>query len=210
MTQAQANRLAGLTLPVRLLQLLAGLFLFGFATALMIRGGIGIAPWDVLAQGVSRRSGLAFGLVTNLIGVAVLLLWWPLRQKPGLGTVLNALLIGPCAQFGLWLVPAATTLPGQVALFATGLILLAVATGMYIGAHFGPGPRDGLMTGLNARTGQPIWQVRTLLEASVLAVGWWLGGNAGWGTLAFALLIGPLCGFTMPLFSHPPRPVPAR
>ncbi|KAF1685520.1 hypothetical protein B1992_12085 [Pseudoxanthomonas broegbernensis] len=210
MPESSAQAVPPVRLPARLLQLLLGLFLFGIASSLMIRGGIGIAPWDVLAQGVSIRSGLAFGLVTNLVGIAVLLLWWPLRQKPGLGTVLNALLIGPSAQWGLWLIPAATTPAGRLSLFTAGLVLLAVGTGLYIGAHFGPGPRDGLMTGLNARTGQPIWRVRTLLETSVLAVGWWLGGDVGWGTLAFALLIGPLCGIALPLFDRGPRPAQAR
>ncbi len=187
---------------LRLVQLLLGLFLFGIASALMIRAGIGIAPWDVLSQGIALRSGASFGLVTNLVGVAVLLMWLPLRQKPGLGTLLNVLLIGPSAQLGLWLLPAATGLAWQLLLFSAGLLLLAIATGLYIGARFGPGPRDGLMTGLHARSGWPIWKVRTLIEASALLVGAWLGGNIGVGTLAFALLIGPLCGLTLPLFDR--------
>lgn len=189
---------------VRLAQLLLGLFLFGIASALMIRAGIGIAPWDVLSQGISLRSGLPFGLVTNLVGVAVLVMWLPIRQKPGLGTVLNVLLIGPSAQLGLNLLPAANGLLWQLLLFTCGLLLLAIATGLYIGARFGPGPRDGLMTGLHARSGWAIWKVRSLIEASVLVVGWWLGGNVGLGTLAFALLIGPLCGITLPLFDRRP------
>lgn len=198
-----------LILVSRLLQLLLGLFLFGIASSLMIRAGIGIAPWDVLSQGIALRSGWGFGLITNLVGVCVLLMWLPLRQKPGLGTVLNVLLIGPSAQLGLNLLPAAQDLLWQLLLFAAGLVLLAVATGLYIGARFGPGPRDGLMTGLHARTGWAIWKVRTLIEACALAVGWWLGGNVGWGTLAFALLIGPLCGITLPLFDRHPRPTAA-
>ncbi|MEN5209826.1 hypothetical protein ABE493_17125 [Stenotrophomonas terrae] len=198
-----------LNLVSRLLQLLLGLFLFGIASALMIRAGIGIAPWDVLSQGIALRSGWGFGLVTNIVGVCVLLMWLPLRQKPGLGTVLNVLLIGPSAQLGLNLLPAAHGLQWQLLLFAAGLLLLAIATGLYIGARFGPGPRDGLMTGLHARTGWPIWKVRSLIEASALAVGWSLGGNVGWGTLAFALLIGPLCGITLPLFDRQRRAVVA-
>lgn len=186
----------------RLLQLLVGLFLFGIASSLMIRAGIGIAPWDVLSQGISLRSGWSFGLITNLVGVAVLLMWLPLRQMPGLGTALNVLLIGPSAQLGLWFLPPVSGLLWQVLVFVSGLLLLAVATGLYIGANFGPGPRDGLMTGLHARTGWAIWKVRTLIEATALAVGWWLGGNVGLGTLAFALLIGPLCGITLPLFDR--------
>lgn len=187
---------------LRLLQLLLGLFLFGIASALMIRACIGIAPWDVLAQGISLRSGWAFGLVTNLVGIAVLLAWLPLRQRPGLGTVLNVLLIGPSAQLGLAVLPVVHGIGWQLLVFAAGLLLLAIGTGLYIGARFGPGPRDGLMTGLHARTSWAIWKVRTVIEASALAAGWWLGGNVGWGTLAFALLIGPLCGITLPLFDH--------
>ena len=194
-----------LHLVPRLLQLLLGLFLFGIASSLMIRAGIGIAPWDVLSQGIALRSGWGFGVITNIVGACVLLMWVPLRQKPGLGTVLNVLLIGPSAQLGLNLLPPVQGLPWQLSLYAAGLVLLAVATGLYIGARFGPGPRDGLMTGLHARTGWAIWKVRTLIETCALAVGWWLGGNVGWGTLAFAVLIGPLCGITLPLFDHQPR-----
>lgn len=197
----------------RLSRLLSGLFCYGIGISLMVRAGIGVAPWDVLTQGVSLQSGLSFGLVTNLIGIGVLVLWLPLRQKPGLGTLLNVLLIGPSAQLGLWLLPDIHGALPQSAVFASGLVLLAIATGLYIGAQFGAGPRDGLMTGLHARTGIPIWLVRTLIESVVLAIGWWLGGNVGWGTLAFALLIGPLCGITLPLFagrarSPAPRPIP--
>ncbi|MET0807254.1 MAG: hypothetical protein ABWX93_00690, partial [Pseudoxanthomonas sp.] len=151
----------------RLGQLVFGLFLYGIGISLMVRAGIGIAPWDVLTQGLSKQTGLAFGTLTNLIGLAVLLLWVPLRQKPGLGTVLNVLLIGPSAQFGLWLFPEFRGLWQQVPAFLAGLCVLALATGMYIGAAFGPGPRDGLMTGLHRRSGWPIGRVRTLIEAAV-------------------------------------------
>lgn len=182
-------------------QLLVGLFLYGIAIALMIRAGIGVSPWDVLAQGVSLRTGIPFGLVTNLVGLAVLAFWIPLRQRPGLGTVLNVLLVGPSAQLGLWLIPQQTVLWVQVLVFAAGLLLLAVATGLYIGPKLGPGPRDGLMTGLHARTGRPIWAVRTAIEVTVLVIGWFLGGDVGVGTLAFALLVGPLCSLTLPFFA---------
>jgi uncharacterized membrane protein YczE len=188
----------------RFLQLLLGLFLYGIGISLMVRAGVGIAPWDVLTQGLSKQSGLSFGLLTNLIGLAVLLLWIPIRQKPGLGTVLNVLLIGPSAQFGLWLFPQFEGLWQQIPAFAAGLAVLAVATGMYIGAKFGPGPRDGLMTGLHRRTGWPIAAVRTGIEASVLVAGWSMGGDAGWGTLAFALVIGPMCAVTMRWFAAEP------
>jgi len=193
------------SLPLRLLQLLLGLFLYGFGAAVMIRAAIGVAPWDVLSQGIALQTPLSFGVATNVIGALVLLLWWPIRQKPGLGTVLNVLLIGPSAQFGLWLLPEVHGLGWQIPMFLCGLLLV---TGLYIGARFGPGPRDGLMTGLHARTGWPIWIVRSAIEGTVLLIGWWLGGNVGVGTLAFALLIGPLCGITLPLFGIR-KPAPA-
>jgi uncharacterized membrane protein YczE len=190
-----------LLLTRRIVQLLIGLFLYGIAISMMVRAGIGVSPWDVLAQGLSLKSGIPFGLITNIVGLVVLLFWIPLRQRPGLGTVLNVLLIGPAAQLGLWLIPQQTEPWVQVVLFTGGLLLLAVATGLYIGPRLGPGPRDGLMTGLHARTGWPIWSVRTGIEISVLIIGWILGGNVGIGTLAFALLIGPLCSLTLPLFA---------
>lgn len=194
----------------RLGQLLVGLFLYGIAIALMVRAGIGVSPWDVLAQGVSYKTGIPFGLVTNLVGLVVLAFWIPLRQRPGLGTVLNVLLVGPSAQLGLWIIPQQTVLWAQVLVFVAGLLLLAVATGLYIGPKLGPGPRDGLMTGLHARTGRPIWAVRTAIEVTVLIIGWFLGGNVGVGTLAFALLVGPLCSLTLPFFAiRMPEPAPA-
>ncbi|WP_182657604.1 YczE/YyaS/YitT family protein [Stenotrophomonas lacuserhaii] len=188
------------SLLLRITQLVVGLCLYGLGIALMVRAGIGVAPWDVLSQGIAAHTPLSFGLATNAIGAVVLLLWWPLRQKPGLGTVLNVLLIGPAAQFGLWLLPVVEGLSLRLPLFAAGLLLIGVATGLYIGARLGPGPRDGLMTGLHARSGWPIWQVRSLIEGSALLAGWLLGGNVGPGTLAFALLIGPLCGMTLGWF----------
>ena len=192
---------ARLLLTRRIVQLLLGLFLYGIAIALMVQAGIGLSPWDVLAQGLSIKTGIPFGLITNLVGLVVLAFWIPLRQRPGLGTVLNVLLVGPSAQLGLAIIPKQTELWAQVLLFAAGLLLLAVATGLYIGPKLGPGPRDGLMTGLHARTGRPIWAVRTGIEVTVLVIGWILGGNVGVGTLAFALLVGPLCSLTLPFFA---------
>lgn len=183
------------SLPVRrLARLLVGLFLFGFGTSLMVRSNLGLSPWDVLAEGVARSSGYSFGLVIVLIGIGVLLLWWPLRLRPGLGTVLNTLLIGPSAQFGLWLLPDVHVPWQQALVFAAGLLLLSLATGLYIGSRFGAGPRDGLMMGLHQRLGWPVWLARTLVEGTVLVAGWLLGGTVGVGTLAFALLVGPLVG----------------
>ena len=192
----------------RIAQLLAGLFLYGFAIAMMLRGGLGASPWDVLSQGVVLKTGLNFAIVTNIIGVLVLLLWIPIRQRPGVGTVMNVLLIGPSIEVGLWILPEPDGLWAQILLLAGGLALLAVATGLYIGARFGPGPRDGLMMGIHRRTGLPIWVVRTSIEVTVLAIGWLLGGTVGLGTLAFALLIGPMVGVTLPLLRIPEAQVP--
>lgn len=194
----------------RIIQLLIGLVLYGFAISMMLRAAIGVSPWDVLSQGITKQTGIPFGVVTNLVGALVLLLWIPIRQKPGIGTVLNVLLVGTSAQGGLLLLPEVTILWQQVLLFAGGLSLLAVATGLYIGARFGPGPRDGLMTGIHKRYGWPIWAVRTSIEVTVLLIGWLLGGNVGVGTVAFALLIGPMVNVTLPLLRIPEAPTVRR
>ena len=185
----------------RFVQLFVGLFLYGIGIALIVRGELGVAPWDVLTQGIAKQTGLGFGLITVITSGVVLLLWIPIRQRLGFGTVMNALLVGPAADVGLWLIPPGLDLWVRIILLPAGIVVLAIATGLYIGAHFGPGPRDGLMTGLHAVTGWPIWIVRTGIEVVVLAAGWLLGGNVGIGTLAFALLIGPLCGWAIPLFA---------
>lgn len=184
-------------MPLRMIRLLTGLVLYGLADAMMIAAAVGVDPWTVFAQGMSNVTGVGIGWLTNLIGLAVLLLWVPLRQRPGLGTVLNILVIGPSIELGLWLIPDLDAIWARVALFAVGLCLLAVASGLYIGARLGPGPRDGLMTGLNSRFGWPLWAARGSVELTVLGVGWALGGDVGVGTVAFALLIGPLCGLTV-------------
>jgi uncharacterized membrane protein YczE len=152
------------------------------------------------------QTGWGFGILTIVIGAVVLLLWIPIRQKPGIGTVLNVLLIGPAADVGLAVIPPQTELGFQLLVFAGGLALLAVATGLYIGARMGPGPRDGLMTGIHARFGVKIWIVRTTIEVVVLSTGWILGGNVGLGTVAFALLIGPMVNVTIPLLRVPSAP----
>lgn len=189
----------------RFAQLLVGLLLYGLGLALVVRAGVGVVPWDVLTQGIQVRTGLPFGFVMVLISIAVLLVWIPLRERPGLGTVLNALLIGPAAELGLWLFPQQHEPLLQAVILAGGIALVAIATGMYIGAVFGPGPRDGLMTGLHRKTGLRIWIVRTALEVLVVAIGWALGGQVGIGTVAFALLIGPMVGVALPLFDLRPR-----
>ncbi|MCZ2404064.1 hypothetical protein IV498_12950 [Paenarthrobacter sp. Z7-10] len=184
-------------LPARVIRLLLGLAAYGIAIALMIRGNIGASPWDVFGQGLSRSVGLSFGLCTIIISGAVLLLWIPLRQWPGFGTLTNAVLVGIFADMGLTLIPQASNLALQASLFVAGLVLLAFATALYIGAGLGPGPRDGLMTGLVRVTGWPVWTIRTGLELSVVVIGYLLGGVVGIGTVAFAAAVGPLTQLTL-------------
>jgi uncharacterized membrane protein YczE len=184
-------------LPARVIRLLLGLAAYGMAIALMIRGNIGASPWDVFSQGLSRSVGLSFGLCTIIISGAVLLLWIPLRQWPGFGTLTNAVLVGIFADLGLALIPQASNLVLRSSLFVAGLVLLAFATALYIGAGLGPGPRDGLMTGLVRVSGWPVWTIRTGLELSVVVIGYLLGGVVGIGTLAFAAAVGPLTQLTL-------------
>ncbi len=184
-------------------QLLLGLFLFGVAVAMMIRAEIGLDPWTVFAQGLEKQTGISIGIIVVLIGFGVLLLWIPLRQRPGIGTVANVLLIGPVMDLSLPFIATPDELWARILLFAGGIVLLAIATGLYIGARFGPGPRDGLMTGAHARFGWAVWKVRTGVEVTVLAIGWLLGGTVGFGTVAFALLIGPLVGQALPRLRVP-------
>ncbi|MFT4213284.1 MAG: hypothetical protein QM622_00690 [Microbacterium sp.] len=187
---------------VRLTHLLLGLALYGAGCAVMVRAGLGVDPWTVFAQGLSRQSGVGIGWVTNVVGFLVLLLWIPLRQKPGVGTILNILLVGTSMQGTLALVPQITGFWGQLAVFVIGMLLVSFASGLYIGTGFGPGPRDGLMTGMHARFGWPIWACRTAVEATVLVSGWLLGGTIGLGTVLFALGIGPLVHRTLPLLDR--------
>ena len=186
-------------MPRRIAQLLAGLVLYGVGCALTVEAGLGVDPWTVLAEGLSIHTGIGIGWVTNIVGFLVLLLWIPLRQKPGAGTIANILLVGTSMQFALWLLPAATELLVQIVMLLGGIVMVAVASGLYIGARFGPGPRDGLMTGLNSRLGWPIWLSRVLVELTVLVIGWLLGGTVGVGTVLFAALIGPLVHIALPL-----------
>lgn len=186
--------------PQRLAQLWVGLALYGLSGALQVRSGLGLDPWDVLHQGVATRLGWQIGTVVIAVGALVLLLWWPLRQRPGMGTVSNVVLVGLSMNASLGLLPAHAALPVRIVEMAAGIALCGVATGMYIGADLGPGPRDGLMTGLARRSGRSIRLVRTGLEVTVLAVGWLLGGTVGIGTVLFAVAIGPLVQVSLPLF----------
>jgi uncharacterized membrane protein YczE len=191
---------------VRLVQLYAGLLLYGVSSSLLVLAGLGLDPWDVFHQGLSRTFGLAIGTWAIIVGVVVLLLWIPLRQKPGIGTVSNVILVGATMNVVLGHVHAPHALAPRIGLLVAGVFLNGVATGMYIGAGLGPGPRDGLMTGLAAR-GHSIRLVRTGLEVTVLVVGWFLGGTVGVGTVVYALSIGPLAHVFVPLFAHG-RPTP--
>ena len=191
----------------RLVQLYIGLLVYGLAGALQVRSGLGLDPWDVLHQGLAGHLGLAIGTVLILVGAVVLIGWIPLRQRPGLGTLSNVVLIGVSMNASLELLPRVRMMPWRVADMVAGIVLCGVATGMYIGAHFGPGPRDGLMTGLARRTGRSIRLTRTALEVTVLGAGWLLGGTVGVGTVLFAVGIGPLAQLFMRIFDARPRSV---
>ncbi|MGW5558613.1 membrane protein YczE [Micromonospora sp. NPDC003944] len=191
--------------PVRrLVQLYLGLALYGVSMALMIRSQLGLDPWDVFHQGLAKLTGLSFGTVTIGVGALVLLLWIPLRQRPGLGTVSNVVVIGLVVDATLALLPPGGPLSVRIAMLVTGIVANGAATALYLGARLGPGPRDGLMTGYVARRpGRSIRLVRTVIEVTVLALGALLGGTVGVGTVAYALAIGPLAQFFIPLFAVP-------
>ncbi|MFE0461310.1 YitT family protein [Kitasatospora sp. NPDC058965] len=193
--------------PVRRLsQLLVGLVLYGVSMALMYRASLGLDPWDVFHQGVAGRLGLSIGTVVLLTGACVLLLWLPLRQRPGIGTVGNVLVLGVAMDRTLALLPAQHLLAVRIALLAGGIVLNGLATGLYIGARLGPGPRDGLMVALHRRTGRSLRLLRTGLEVTVLLAGIALGGSAGVGTVAYALAIGPLAQFFLRRCTVPAAP----
>jgi len=181
----------------RYTQLVVGLALFGLSLAVMVRAELGLPPWDVLHQGVAQRTPLTFGTVVIGFSLLVMLLWVPLRQRPGPGTIANALLVGVFVDGGLWLIPEVSHLGLRAAMLVGGIALCGVSTGLYVGAGLGPGPRDGLMTGLAAR-GIPVGAARAAIELTVLGLGWALGGTVGIGTLAFAFLIGPVVHWSVP------------
>jgi uncharacterized membrane protein YczE len=209
---AIGNLQRGPILARRLGQLYLGLVLYGASMALMLEADLGLDPWDVFHQGLAGATGLRFGWVVIGVGAAVLLLWLPLRQRPGLGTVSNVIVLGLSVDAILAVLPTPGALPVRAAFLVGGVLLNGVATGMYIGARFGPGPRDGLMTGIVARwPGRSIRLVRIAIELTVLAAGWLLGGTVGIGTLLYAVSIGPLAHLTIPLFTAPgARPPAAR
>ena len=189
----------------RITQLLIGLAMYGISLAVFIRAGLGLDPWDVFHQGLSEKTGFSMGVVVIAVSFLVLLLWIPLRQMPGIGTIANAVLVGLFADLGLWLIPDVTHLGGQIAMLAGAVILNGIASACYIGACLGPGARDGLMTGLVRRTGWSVRLVRTGIEVVVLAVGFLLGGSVGVGTVVYALAIGPIVQVLLPKFMVPER-----
>jgi uncharacterized membrane protein YczE len=191
-------------------QLYAGLILYGTSMALLVRSALGNMPWDVLHQGLSRQVPLSLGTMSELVGALVLLAWVPLRQRPGLGTVSNVIVIGVAVDAVLAVLPAPSMLAARIGFAIAGIALNAVATAMYIGARLGPGPRDGLMTGIVARTGWTVRRVRTSIEVAVVVTGWLLGGTLGPATVAYALLIGPLVHPLLPLLTVPARRDPGR
>jgi uncharacterized membrane protein YczE len=208
--QSPRRTLTGRRLPHRLIQLYAGLALYGISMALIIRSALGNMPWDVLHQGLAGRLGWSLGTVTIVVGALVLLAWIPLWQRPGVGTVSNVVVIGVAVDAALAVVPAPSSLPLRVGLLVAGVLLNAVATAAYIGVHLGPGPRDGLMTGLVRRTGGSVRLVRTSIEVAVVATGWLLGGTLGIGTVVYAVAIGPLVQVLLPRLSLSPASTPTR
>ena len=190
----------------RLGQLYAGLFLYGTSMALLVRSRLGVIPWDVLHQGLARQLGWSLGWVTIVVGAVVLLAWVPLRQRPGLGTVSNVVVVGLAVNAVLALVSSPSSLALRVAFAVGAIVLNGVATAAYIGVHMGPGPRDGLMTGLVGRTGGSLRLIRTGIEIAVVAIGWPLGGTLGVTTVLYAVAIGPLVQVFLPYLSVPPLP----
>lgn len=177
-----------------------GLFIYGIGLAMMVDAAIGIAPWDVFAQGIARQTGISFGQATILTSALVLLLWIPLRVKPGLGTVMNAIFIGVFADLAMPFIPATSEYWQQLALFIAGMIVVSFATGLYISCGMGKGPRDGLNIGISQRLNQPFWLARTLIEIAVVTVGFILGGQVREGTLIFAIAIGYMNQIGMRIF----------
>lgn len=198
----------GPRLARRLIQLVIGLALFGYGSGLILQSGLGASPWDVFHQGLSLQLGLTVGLWTIIVSFAVLLLWPPLGERYGLGTLLNALIVGAMIDVAVLTVPTADAWYARGGLVVGGVLLVGFASGLYIGAGFAPGPRDGLMTGI-ARRGPSIRLTRTVIEVSVVAIGWLLGGTVGLGTVAFAFGIGPLVQFFLPRWTVIPEAEPS-
>ena len=191
------------SLPLRLVILFAGLGVYGLGIALTVHAGIGIAPWDVLGQGIAIQTGLSFGVSTIIVSVFVLLCWIPLKVKPGFATIANALFVGLFADLWLLILPTLDAYWQQLGIFVLGVVVVAIATGLYISSSLGSGPRDGLMQGTANALDKPFWLVRTAFEGSVLTIGWLMGGQVREGTLIFALTIGYLVQVSLKTFKIP-------
>jgi uncharacterized membrane protein YczE len=189
----------------RLRGLLAGLVLFGLGIALMAEAGLGLGPWEAFHQGLGRLTGQEIGTISVVLGIPILVLWWPLGERPGIGTLLNVAIIGTATNVGIALLPTAVGVPAQLAMMLAGVVVIGIASGLYLAADLGPGPRDGLMTGLHHRFRWSIRRARTLVEVSVLVAGWALGGTIGLGTVVFALGIGPLVQVFLAVFDRTGR-----
>lgn len=196
-----------MTVALRATALLVGLCCYGFSMAMMVRAGLGLDPWDVFHQGLTMHTPMTIGMASAVVGAVVLLAWIPLRTRPGVGTVANVVVIAVTVDAGLMVLTAPTSTPARVAMMFAAVLLNAVATVLYVGAGLGPGPRDGLMTGLVVRKGLSVRLVRTAIEATVLTAGWLLGGSVGLGTVVYAFGIGPLVQLVLRLT---PEPVLAR
>ena len=202
MTRSTLGRRAVVTTTMRrLLQLWVGLALYGVSMVLMVRARLGLDGWDVLHQGLSKLTSVSMGNITILVGALVLLGWIPLRERPGVGTVTNVFLVGLSFDYAAHIIGEPHSMVLRIITLAAGISLCGLATGMYIRVGWGPGPRDGLMTGISRRTGWSLRLTRTGLELTVLVLGWLMGGTVGIGTVAFALTIGPLSQLSMHLFS---------
>jgi uncharacterized membrane protein YczE len=189
----------------RLPGLLLGLALFGIGIGMMVEAGMGLAPWEALHQGIADQLGLQIGTVSILLGIPILALWWPLGERPGIGTVLNVILIGVATNITIDVIPTAASIPTQLAMMFGGVLVIGLGSATYLSADLGAGPRDGLMTGLHHRFGWSIRRARTAIELSVLVIGWALGGTIGLGTVVFALGIGPIIQFFLGIVDREDR-----
>jgi uncharacterized membrane protein YczE len=200
-----ASRWSPAIVPPRIPGLLVGLVLFGAGIAAMVQAGMGLGPWEVFHQGIATLTGLQIGTVSILVGIPVLAAWWPLGERPGVGTVINIAVIGTATNVAIGLIPVASGLPAQLGLMLAGVVTIAIGSGLYLASDLGPGPRDGLMTGLHLRFGWSIRRARTGIELAVLVAGFLAGGTIGLGTVVFALGIGPLVQVALRLFDREGR-----
>lgn len=189
-----------IAMSLRLTRLMVGLFVYGLGIALMVNAGIGIAPWDVLAQGISIQADISYGIASIIVSIAVMIAWIPFKVKPGIGSVLNAIGIGLFVDLWLPFTPKAGSFGFGILEFVVGMVIVAFATGLYISSHLGMGPRDGLVMGTKRRFNKPVWLIRTVYESLVLVIGWAMGGRVGLGTVLFAFGIGYLMQVSLRIF----------